>query len=156
MKLNFISDGVKIIIFAATIIVVCVLCAIGFKTANEGKSLVSSGTSQFSDMASEYSNVDKSVYDGNTILGSELVSLIKKAIEKGDYLSIVVKTLESYRTDYNYVYDDATKTLTVVGTKDLETSKAQGAYINTSAQFEGSAIKDENNNIICLRFEQID
>lgn len=155
MRLNFISDIIKILIFAATIIVVCVLCAVGFKTANEGKSTVSAGASELNEMASEYSSVDKSVYDGNIILGSELVSLIKKTIEKEDYLSIVVRTLESSRTDYNYIYNDTDMILITGGTKQIETSKAQGAYINKSAQFKGEAKKDENNNIICLWFEQM-
>jgi hypothetical protein len=112
MRINNLSEAVKILIFAATVIVVCVLCAIGFKTSKEGKSATTAGTQQLNDMESEYSNVDLSVYEGNTILGSELVNLIKKVIDEKDYISIVVWTLASSRTDYNYAFDDETKTLT--------------------------------------------
>lgn len=156
MRINFISDVVKIFIFAATIIIICVLCAVGFKAAQEGKSATTAGTEQLNAMTSEYSNVDISVYDGNTILGSELVNLIKKTIDNKDYLSIVVRTLGSSRTDYNYVYDDVTNSLTGEGTKVIEKSKAQTAYINKGSQFMGSVIKDQNNNIICIWFEQIE
>lgn len=155
MRINYISDNVKIIIFAATIIIVCVLCAVGFKAAKEGKSATTIGTEQLNAMTAEYSNIDISVYDSSTILGSELINLIKKIIEKKVYLSIVVKTLESSRTDYNYVYDSENHTLATEGTKIIETSKARGSYINKGAQFKGTVRKDDNNNIICLWFEQL-
>lgn len=164
MKLSFLSDASKILIFAATIIVVCVLCAIGFKTANEGKSIVSSGTSQLNGMSSEYQDVNKSIYDGSTILGSELVSLIKKTIEKEEYLSIVVQTLSGDTiTHYNYshqVSSEGVHTITDKGTpaprKQVTDNKADANYINPSAQFLGTVYKDENNNVICILFEQQD
>lgn len=156
MKINNLTEAVKILIFAATVIVICVLCAINFKTSKEGKSSATASSEQLNAMMSEYSNVDLSIYDADTILGSELVNLIKNTIDKKDYISIVVWTLASSRTDYNYIFDDTTKRLTEAGTTRIETSKAQAAYINRGAQFQGTAIKDENNNIICLYFEQME
>lgn len=156
MKINYLSEAVKILLFAASIIVVCVLCSIGFKTSKDWKSSAAAASEQLNTMESEYSNVDLSVYDGNTILGSELINLIKNTIEKKDYLSIVVWTLAGSRTDYNYVFDDTAKRLFNDGTTRIETSKAQSAYINQGAQFQGTAVKDENNNIICLYFEQME
>lgn len=155
MRINYISDVIKIIIFATTIIVVCVLCSLGFRTAKEGTSAATSVTSRLNTIASEYSSIDKSVYDGCTILGSELVHLIKKSIEEEEYLAIVVRTLESSRTDYNYVYDVETNALIEEGTKVIEDSKAYGSYINRSAQFLGTVKADKNNNIICIWFEQL-
>jgi hypothetical protein len=162
MKINYLSDASKILIFAATIIVVCVLCAIGFKTANEGKSIVSSGTSQLNAMSSEYQDVNKSIYDGSTILGSELVSMIKKTIEKEEYISIVVKTLSGNTiTHYNYTHSVSAEGVhTISGTpaaaKMVTDKKSEDNYINPSAQFLGTVYKDENNNVICILFEQQD
>lgn len=152
MKTNFISDVTKIIIFAATVIVVCVLCAIGFKTANEGKSAVNAGTAQINSMASEYQDINKSIYDGTTILGSELVNLINKTVEKGDkeYLSIKVKTGAGATTNYNYDYDDSMRKVSTTPTA----IKNDNSFINKTAQFKGQVIKDANNNIICISFEQ--
>lgn len=165
MKTNFMSDASKLLIFAATIIVVCVLCAIGFKTANEGKSIVSSGTSQLNAMSSEYQDVNKSIYDGSTILGSELASMIKKTIEKGEYLSIVVKTLADANaggTHYNYHHTDTDGVHTISNHETasiamtVTDSKSDTNYINPSAQFLGTVYKDENNNVICIMFQQQD
>lgn len=161
MKTNNMSDASKILIFAATIIVVCVLCAIGFKTANEGKSIVSSGTSQLNAMSSEYQDINKSIYDGSTILGSELVNMIKKTIEKEEYLSIVVKTLaDKTGTHYNYYHSEAEgiHSISDSGTisKTVTDEKEEKSYINPSAQFLGTVNKDENNNVVCIIFEQQD
>jgi hypothetical protein len=155
------SDASKILIFAATIIVVCVLCAIGFKTANEGKSVVSSGTSQLNAMSSEYQDINKSIYDGSTILGSELSSMIKKTIEKEEYLAIVVKTLaNSAGTHYNYYHSesDGIHSINNTGTisKNVPGEKNSDDYINPSAQFLGTVYKDENNNVVCIEFNQQD
>lgn len=160
MRTNHISDAAKILIFAATVIIVCVLCAIGFKTANEGKSVVSSGTSQLNAMSSEYQDVNKSIYDGSTILGSELSSMIKKAIEKDEYLSIVVKTLANTAgANYNYTHvvsaaGDHSIVTTGSPIKTVTTLKSDINYINPSAQFLGTVYKDVNNNVICIMFEQ--
>jgi hypothetical protein len=161
MKTNYMSDASKILIFAATIIVVCVLCAIGFKTANEGKSVVSSGTSQLNAMSSEYQDINKSIYDGSTILGSELVSMIKKTIEKDEYLSIVVKTLaNSAGTHYNYHHNetDGVHSISETGavSATVPDNKNSADFINPSAQFLGTVYKDENNNVICIEFAQQD
>jgi hypothetical protein len=155
------SDASKILIFAATIIVVCVLCAIGFKTANEGKSIVSSGTSQLNAMSSEYQDINKSIYDGSTILGSELVNMIKKTIEKEEYLSIVVKTLaNSAGKHYNYLHSetDGEHSISETGTisKTVPDDKDSDDFINPSAQFLGTVYKDPNNNVICIVFDQQD
>lgn len=165
MKINFLSDAAKILIFAATIIVVCVLVAIGFKTANEGKSIVSSGTSQLNEMSSEYQDVNKSIYNGSTILGSELVSMISKTMEKKEYLAIIVKTKSNATSGvhYNYTfnYPSATtnsSTLTEQSTKNnlVQNDKGNANYINPSAQFLGTVYKDNNNNVICIEFVQQD
>lgn len=154
MRQNYISDQVRLLIFAATIIVVCLICYMAYSVTNTGKASVLAGSDQLYAMNSEFSNSKITVYDGATILGSELVSIIKKSIEQKEYLSIVVRTLESSRTDYNYVYDEITSSLMEGGTKKLESSKAQGAYINRSAKFLGSIRKDENGNVICIWFDQ--
>lgn len=163
MKGNFISDVTKIIIFAATIIVVCVLCAIGFKTANEGKSAVNAGTTQINSMASEYQDINKSIYDGATILGSELVNLINGVVQKNDVLAVHVLTLANSTGTptwnyYNRKFDKGTKEIAVSPSPSPSTSvpmaKSEKAYINPTASFLGAVYKDKNSNIVCIEFTQ--
>lgn len=163
MKTNHVSEAVKLLIFAAAVIIVCVIVVIGFKTTNEGKSISNAGTSQLNAATSEYQDIAKSIYDGSTILGSELTSMIKKSIERDDYISIVVKTLsDTAGTSYNYnhIYNSSTGTHSISNTgspapaKEITKDKGEASYINPSAQFLGTVYKDVNNNVICLEFVQ--
>lgn len=167
MKTNHVSEAVKLLIFAAAVIIVCVIVVIGFKTTNEGKSISNAGTSQLNAATSEYQDIAKSIYDGSTILGSELTSMIKKSIERNDYISIVVKTLNDTANDtagtsynYNHIYDSSKGTHSISNTgspapaKEITKDKDKPSYINPSAQFLGTVYKDVNNNVICLEFVQ--
>ena len=166
MKTNNMSDATKVLILVATVIVVCVLCAVGFKMVNEGKSSVNASTNNFNNMTSQYSDIDLAIYDGANVQGSEVTNLIRKAIESKSYLSITVKTkaAKSY-TDYNYEFkapDSTTNTEASLGdiikdTADsqLITDKKSSDYINPAAQFTGKVYKDANGVIICIKFTQI-
>ena len=162
MKTNFLSVAVKILLFAAAIIITCVIVVLGFKTTNEGKSIANAGTSQLNAMTSDYQDVSKSIYDGSTILGSELVSLIKKTIEKKEEIAIVVVTLKDGPTGpgthYNYNHVESTgnqvHSLGDPSSATISTTKTESKYINSSAQFTGTVYKDLNSNVVCIKFVQ--
>ncbi len=162
MKTNSISEAVKIMLLVATVIIVCVLCAVGFKMTNEGKSSVNASTNNLNNMTSQYSDIDKSIYDGSTVQGSEVVNLIKKVINSDEYVAIRVSTKSDSNRDYNYGFTAASGTTgaklgtKVTGTADVQltTSKAQTHFINPQASFSGKVYKDANNIIICIEFKQ--
>ncbi|MDF2544372.1 MAG: hypothetical protein K0S47_4090 [Herbinix sp.] len=158
MKSGNMSDATKLLIFAATVIIVCFICGMGFKVANEGKAAVNDGTGQFSSMTSEYQDIEKTLYDGSNVSGNEVVNFITGVQEKGaeEYLSIWVKTLANKTTGvyYNYKYTDSTTAMTT-STTALKTAKGDADYINRNAQFLGKVHKDANNNIICIEFVQL-
>jgi len=163
MKTNHMSDVTKVLILVATVIVVCVICAIGFKMVNEGKSAVNASTNNFNNMTSQYSEIDKSIYDGATVQGSEVVNFIKKSMDNNEYLAIVVKTKEnSLGVHYNYTFhypDDVNAPNTLSKQSSpvqlVQDQKNDANYINTSAQFSGKIYKDSNNIIICIEFTQL-
>ncbi len=156
MKENRISDVTKIIIFAATIVVICVLCALGFKMANEGKSAVTSGTKKYNEMASKQMSTDISVYDGSTVLGNELQRIIKQTIDNKDYLSIRVVT-GAIVVNYNYVFTEATNAMTQTGaTLIVPYERGNTGYINPDAQFQCKLLKDTNDDAVaCMLFTQL-
>lgn len=167
MKLNRITDVTKIIIFTATIILVCVLAALGFKMANEGKASVTSGTNKYNAMASKQDDVELTAYDGSTILGSQIVDLIKKTIDREEQLAIQVITLGNEAgVYYNYSPSEEDGLLTISKIEDEEKKYAPNTedpknrtdvnYINPTSQFMGSVTRDVNGNIIILSFSQIE
>jgi LPS O-antigen subunit length determinant protein (WzzB/FepE family) len=158
MKANNITEAAKVLILVATIIVVCVLCAIGFKMTNEGKSAVNSSTSNLNNMTGQYQDIDKAIYDGATVQGSEVVNLIKKILNSEEYLAIRVSTKANTNRDYNYAFTAAGESSAAsLGTKTtnaLSTSKSDSFYINPNASFSGKVYKDANSIIICIEFVQ--
>ena len=154
MKASNMNDATKILILVSTVIIVCVLCAVGFKMVNEGKSSINASTNNFNNMTSQYSDIDLAIYDGANVQGSEVVNLIRTAIESEKYLSIKVKTkAASSHKDYNYTFSDSD----ISGKADnqLTNEKSEENYINPSAQFTGKVYKDANGIIICIKFTQI-
>lgn len=154
MRTGNISAAFKIVIFVITAIIVCIVCGVAIGTTNTGKALVNSSTTQIKNITANNGNITEATYDGNTIMGSEVAALIESAIENKEYLSIVVKTLQSSRTDYNYTYDAANNTINSGGTTTIQDNKAQSSYINRDSLFLCDVKKDEDGNIICLWFEQ--
>lgn len=162
MKSNNMNDATKILILVATVIIVCLLCAVGFKMVNEGKSSIITNTNKINEMTGKYSDIDVSLYEGSITTGSEVVSLIKKAINDNQYLAIEVKTLKGDYATYNYVYVDNgnDKTLSEKGNQgqtpksEISIKKNEYGYINPMAMFLGSTYKDSNGSVVCVRFEQ--
>ncbi len=152
------SNVFKVIIFVIAAIIVCVICGVAIGTTNTGKALVDSQTTQIKNMAGDNGNIQEASLDGNTLLGSEVISMIEDAVETGEQLSIVVTTLAGSRTDYNYIYDNVNNLISNVssgdGIKNLQTSSAQPSYINKDALFLCDVKKSINDKIICLWFEQ--
>lgn len=162
MKTNNMNHAAKVFILVATVIIICVLCAVGFKLVNEGKSSVHANTNNINEMTSQYTDIDVSLYDGSLTPGSEVVSLIKKAINDKQYIAIEVRTLSGDYATYNYVYvvngDD--KILSEKGNQgqipksEISIKKNEYGYINPMAMFLGSIYKDSNGSVVCIRFEQ--
>jgi len=162
MRTNLMADVTKIFILVATVIIVCILCAIGFKFVNDGRSSILTNSNQLNELSDQYQDIDLSLYEGSLIPGSEVISLVKKAIEEDQYLAIEVKTLNGDYASYNYVYinDGESKILDNKGQQGqlpkskIPSKKHEYGYINPMAMFLGETFKDDNGIIVCIHFEQ--
>ncbi|HWT26412.1 MAG TPA: hypothetical protein VN131_00600 [Mobilitalea sp.] len=162
MKTNNITDATKVLILVATIIVVCVLCAVGFKMTNEGRSAVNASTNNLNNMTSQYQDIDKAIYDGAMVQGSEVDNFIKRVLGGDEYLSVVVKTKANHDVGVAYKYDfnevsasNSSASLGATNKNSLPTAKGNKDYINPNAQFSGKVYKDANDVIICIEFVQL-
>jgi hypothetical protein len=152
------STAQKILLFAVGALVLAFFVVIGITTATEGQKIANSGTAQAKEVSNEYSEIDRSVYDGTDALGSTVSELIDTVIEDKEELSILVKTNanKTSGTYYNYTMSTANPyTLTVIGTPTPAPTKiTEPDFINPDAQFRGKVYKDANNNIIAIEFTQ--
>lgn len=155
--LNKITDITKIIIFASAVIVICGMCALGFKMMNEGKSAINNGTNQFNTMATDYNDINLSSYDRSNISGSEVTDLITKTIEKNSELAIRVITKAGTTTSYNRDVTGTAPNFTIGDTQTtttISTVTTANDYINPAAQFYGKVYKNPNGIIIVIEFSQ--
>lgn len=147
MKIGFLSDATKILIFAATIIITCILVVLGFRAANIAKGISQNATQQMTDLNNDIRDGDFMKFDCADVNGSEVINFIKKHL--GDYTSseaapiyIYVKTTESENTYTNKAYFSSISNFT--DTK----------YIKPTALFIGEVIKNENKVIVGVSFIQ--
>lgn len=152
------STAQKILLFAVGALVLAFFVVIGITTATEGQKIANSGTAQAKEASQEYSEIDRSVYDGTDVLGSTVTELIDTVIEKKEELSIWVKTNANKTTGafYNYsINSTAPYTLTAIASPTPTPKRiTETNYINPDAQFRGKIYKDANNNIIAIEFTQ--
>lgn len=147
MKINHITDVVKILIFAAAIIITCLIVALGFRAADTAKALSNSAITQMAEMNNDIKDSDIKKFDKNEVYGSDVMNFIKKYL--GDYTSseaapiyVLVRTSLSENT---YVNGEDIKNL-----KNFTHEK----YIKPTALYHGEVIMNKNKIIIGVEFKQ--
>ncbi len=141
-KRNSIEIGVKGLILAVTVIIAVILSALALYMANTSKSTINSGTTQYTQLTSEYSEIDATMYDGLDVSGAKIVELIKKLAQTGSTYTITVVTLESNTSTYSSTaqYSDPGPT--------------QAAHINETGTFRGEVTKNANGMVTSIKFTQ--
>ena len=155
----FMNNVLKFLLLAAGCIIVVVLISLGFNLANKGKADVDTNVEKYNNLSAKYDDVEITIYDGMTVLGSEVKQLIKN-YENDDYLSIVVKTsMASSPIPYvNTPESDEIKSKPTGSPKTYHemqaVTKRENDYINDRGNFLGKVYYDENNVASCIWFEQ--
>lgn len=147
------DNSLKGLILAAGTIITCVVISLGFFIAREAKDTASNGSNQINKLNSEFVESDKVIYDGATVSGSEVINVIKKF--KNEKIGILVKTNKS-DTYYGYSFDlKDGDIISQVTDKDVDPTDSDGeSYINPYVNFEGRIVRDKNEVITGIVFEQ--
>lgn len=147
------ENSLKGLLLAAGTIITCVIVGLGFYIAREARDTAANGAGQIAKLNAEFNESDKVIYDGLKVSGSEVVNVINKF--KNDFLCIEVKTKKG-TSSYNHTLN-GDKTALTEGTgasvKEAQNRKSE-TYINPNGQFLGRVIRDTNNTIIGISFEQ--
>lgn len=130
---------------------------VGFLFYNSNKEQAGSLSSKMASMNEQLASVDVDMYDGNAVAGSEVLNAINKF--KSEEIAVQVKTKASSSASfYNHsiAESNGNKVLKNSDTKSLQSAKTKGNsnYINPLGHFMGSIIKDSNDTIIGIKFEQ--
>ena len=131
--------------------------AYGFVFFNSSKEQAGYLNTKMTKLNESLASVDVDMYDGNVVSGSEVLNAINKF--KSDDIAIQVKTKaenESYYYNYSIGESNGSKVLKTTGTATIQSARTKGRsnYINPLGRFTGSIIRDANDSVIGVKFEQ--
>ncbi len=147
------ENSLKGLILAAGTIITCVVISLGFYISKEAQSTAAAGTSQIGKINSEFSESDKTIYDGSKVSGSEVINAVKKL--NGQEVGVYVVT-KSNSTYYGYSFNEDNGELKTQNnnTYTMALSASSAAYINPYAAFMGTIIRNQNGAITGIKFLQ--
>lgn len=147
------ENSLKGLILAAGTIITCVVISLAFYISREAKQTAVSGAKEINKLNTEFAESDKVVYDNTTVSGSEVISAVKKMAD--DKVGIWVKTNKS-ENFYGYQFDLKNGDLGSESAKSYRdaTNMDSDAYINPYAEFKGTIVRDSNDTITGIQFEQ--
>lgn len=147
MKTGNINTALRLLLFAVSVLITCIVVKTGLTAAEEAKRISYNAVNQMSELNHDLEDSGIMMFDDNEVYGSEVVNLIKK--ELGDYtleetspISISVRTVVSSNTYTNNSCITHVKDFTDI------------SYIKPTAIFQGDIIKNSNDIIIGINFVQ--
>ena len=142
------ENSLKGLMLAAGIIITCIIISLGFYIAREARDTASEGTGQINQLQAEFTDASK------TMSGSEVLNVIRKFSD--ETMGILVQTNKN-KTYYNYNFDVDKGELGKALDNSYKNAQdvASDKYINPTARFQGSIVKDVNGTIIGIVFAQV-
>ena len=149
------ENSLKGLMLAAGIIITCIIISLGFYIAREARDTASEGTGQINQLQAEFTDASKTMYDGTEVSGSEVLNVIRKFSD--ETMGILVQTNKN-KTYYNYNFDVDKGELGKALDNSYKNAQdvASDKYINPTARFQGSIVKDVNGTIIGIVFAQVE
>ena len=147
------ENSLKGLSLAAGTIITCVVISLGFFISREAKDTAANGANQINKLNSEFVESDKVIYDGATVSGSEVLNVIKKFAD--EKIGILVKTNKS-ETFYGYKFNEDSGEISEKSnnTYNIATDSNNQYYVNPYVNFVGKIIRDKNDVITGIVFEQ--
>jgi len=142
-----IEISVKGLILAVVVIISCILAAISLYMVQRGKSTINSANNQYSVLMSDYTELDKTIYDGLEVSGDDVISLID-SLAADNTVSVDVHTLVNQKAKEQ-------KGKTYCAEKYIKPAKNDADYINPSATFKGKVTKNGNGIVTSISFIQL-
>ncbi len=141
------SNGWKLFLMAASGLITCLVISTGIIMARQANEMGVMASEKLTSFQTSIKEEEMMQYQGATVMGSDVINLLKSTF--GGYcageipsitITVVTKAAETVHHN-NDLLDEITKF-------------DQPAYIRPTAQFSGTVLRNENNVITGLRFEQ--
>ena len=152
MKRNRIEISVKGLILAVVVIIALVLSAISLYMVTRSKSTINDGNTQYSQLMSEYSEINATLYDGLYVSGDKVVDVIKDCVDSLSEGVVVITLAGAGGNGTQKVYKEAAAYSSAVNAGTIK--KSSDDYINPSGTFVGSVSKNANGMVTKITFTQ--
>lgn len=148
------ENATKAIIIGASIVITLAIVTIGFTIYGIGRDASDKATEKIGGMANSIMDGEYEKYHNTTIRGSEVVRVIKKIQNSGDYIGVQVTTHKAGSIWYVYDASNLDDLSAVEGGWGSAQDVRNKNYINPSAIFKGTVLRDSNDRIAAISFEQ--
>ena len=141
------ENSLKGLLLAAGVVITCIVVSVGFYLAREAKNATDNGISQISELTA-MNDVAKEMYNGLSISGREVVSILSKyghELTDGELVVSVTtgKGKDAVTTNYLAAFDN---------TND-PTVYTNSSYINPNGVFK-SVVDHDSKGVINMKFTQ--
>lgn len=136
------------------LIILLLVVSIGFMVYRTGKTTADNALAQVDELNIMLDESKYTDYDGRTITGNQVQSVISRF--NGDTIFVKVET-KTTTTWYNYSNETLTSKIETSANTTLITNcsiKGSENYINPNGKFKGSIVRDANGTIMGLVFTQ--
>lgn len=143
--------------WAAGIVVTLAIISIALLVFNMARVSALEGANKIGEMNTEIAESDITIYDGQEVLGSTIVNLIRRFDD--DYLGIQVQTGKNRGgTWYGYNCSISSGVASVGSESSSSLSNAidetNNNYINSYGKFDGKVYRDSNGSVVAIVFVQ--
>lgn len=147
MKSEYISDVLKILLFASVTIITCVIISLGFRTTKLAKEISKTAINQMIEINSDLENSDVKKFNKTDVTGSEVINFMKRYLGYYDVSSTapIYASVKNHKIDTIYTNNQHFSDIT---------NFSKDRYIKPTALFSSEIIKNSNNVIVGVRFIQ--
>ncbi len=161
---NNIEIGVKGLVLAVTVIIAVILSALALYMANSSKSTINGGTTQYTQLMSDYSEITATMYDALDVSGDKVISVINEMCQT-EYISVTVITKEdmsgtNYSNSGNKTVVSASDGTQITPSGQQYSGSSQEKditdkkHINENASYRGKVRKNSNGLVVNIEFTQ--
>lgn len=151
------ENSLKAILIGAGVVITMIVVSIGFLLMRSGQSTTQTAIGKLSQINTEMSESQYTMYDGMENRGNEVVNILKKF--KDEHIGIQIKTNKiPSGTWYIHNVTIANNVGTIMSestNKITDTmDETHNQYINPNGKFLGELVRDENGTVVALVFTQ--
>lgn len=141
------ESALKGLTLAAGIILTCIVIGVGFLAAREARATAAVSTQQISEFKKELEEAQITKFDGVCVTGSDVINFIKRQLSQYDIEECAPVYIQVNRNRLQSIYKNK-------GCMKEIRQVSSAAYIHPLSKFEGAVVRDDNDVIVGIVFDE--